>query len=301
MGEKVSPLVSVLIPAYNRPDYLEIAIMSVLAQTYKNIEIIICDDSTNNDVQTMIVPFLKNYPQIKYFKNDKNLFLDNWHKCYDLASGEFINYLMDDDVFHEQKIEKMMAYYLEHEDITLVTSFRQLIDQQGNFLPPIKPTVCLFNETKILDGKFLGNYVLRYGINVIGEATTVLFRKKDLTEKFGSYKGKQYCGINDVATWISLLVKGKAVYISEALSYFRLHPNQNSSSHSIVSTGIYEWPNLIFDSREDGFLESQDIFKSALAYQRHNIRQLFLSNNPTLQQKKQEILDRMLDLFLDGN
>lgn len=296
---KEYPLVSILIPAYNRPYFLELALNSVLNQTYKHIEIIICDDSTNNEVQTMITPFLKNYPQIKYCKNDKSLFLDNWHKCYELASGEFINYLMDDDVFHEQKIEKMMAYYLEYEDITLVTSFRQLIDLQGNFLPPIKPTRCLFNETKILDGKFLGNYVLRYGLNVVGEGTTVLFRKRDLTEKFGNYKGKQYCGINDVVTWMSLFAKGKAVYIPEALSYFRLHPNQNSSSKSIVSTGLYEWLDLIFDSREDGFLENRDLLKAALHHQRHNIIQLCLSNNRALQPKKQEVLDRILDLFLE--
>lgn len=44
------PLVSVLIPAYNRPRYLREALQCALDQTYKNIEIIICDDSTNYEV-----------------------------------------------------------------------------------------------------------------------------------------------------------------------------------------------------------------------------------------------------------
>ena len=46
--------------------------------------------------------------------------------------------------------------------------------------------------------------------------------------------GKKYCCLNDVATWMSLLAKGKAVYITEGLSYFRLHPNQNSRTLDIV-------------------------------------------------------------------
>ncbi|MGX1572905.1 glycosyltransferase family 2 protein, partial [Paenibacillus terrae] len=69
------PLVSVVIPAYNRPHTLKIAIDSVLEQTYPNIEIIICDDSTTNEVQEMLDSYLDSFPKIKYYKNDKNLFL----------------------------------------------------------------------------------------------------------------------------------------------------------------------------------------------------------------------------------
>ncbi|MFC7560690.1 glycosyltransferase family 2 protein [Paenibacillus farraposensis] len=108
------PLVSVVIPAYNRPHTLKIAIDSVLEQTYPNIEIIICDDSTTNEVQEMLKDsYLDSFSQIKYYKNEKNLFLGNWHKCFDLASGEYINYLMDDDIFHKEKIARMI-YFLKN-------------------------------------------------------------------------------------------------------------------------------------------------------------------------------------------
>ncbi|OOR12827.1 glycosyl transferase family 2 [Bacillus cereus] len=293
MGESELPLVSVVIPAYNRPKYLIRAIVSVLQQTYKNIEVIVCDDSTNNNVQNSIQPLLNLYPQIKYFKNEKNLFLDNWHRCYETASGEYINFLMDDDLFHPQKIEKMMSYYLKHEDIALVTSFRETINEHGKSLPPIKPTVCLFNQTTILDGKLLGNYILTNSLNVIGEGTTVLFRKEDLTEKFGTFKGKQYCCLNDVATWMSLLAKGKAVYIPEGLSYFRLHPNQNSRTPDIVFTALREWLDLIIDSKKDGFLDHADLFRAAVYNHQINIQALDLSGNYELQLIKDEVLERI--------
>ncbi len=256
------PLVSVVIPAYNRPHTLRIAIDSVLVQTYTNFEIIICDDSTDDRVKEMLNPYLHSFPQIKYHKNERNLFLENWHKCFDLASGEYINYLMDDDVFHKEKIAKMIYFFNEFENVTLVTSYRQTIDESGHFLPPIHATTRLYEETRIMDGKMLGNIALTRCLNVIGEPTTVLFRKNDLTERYGVYKGIQYSLINDLAAWLSLLSKGKAVYIPEALSYFRLHPNQNN--HILGRNSFSEWLNIMIASREDGFLDTNESFKTAL-------------------------------------
>ncbi|MEK3913804.1 glycosyltransferase family 2 protein [Paenibacillus sp. FSL H7-0331] len=256
------PLVSVVIPAYNRPHTLQIAIESVLEQTYPNIEIIICDDSTDDRVQEMMVPYLHSFPQIKYHRNERNLFLANWHKCYDLASGEYINYLMDDDVFHQDKIKKMMYFFNEFDNISLVTSYRQTIDESGQFLPPIHATARLYQETRIMDGKMLGNVALACCLNVIGEPTTVMFRKKDLTELYGVYKGKQYSLINDMAAWLLLLSKGNAVYISEALSYFRRHPNQNNNTMGLQA--FSEWLDITIASREDGFLNTNELYRTAL-------------------------------------
>ncbi|NSL52674.1 glycosyltransferase family 2 protein [Calidifontibacillus erzurumensis] len=263
------PLVSVVIPAFNRPHTLKLALNSVLEQTYPNIEIIICDDSTNDEVKEMIVPYLEKYCFIKYYKNERNLFLENWHKCFNLATGEYINYLMDDDLFHREKIEKMIYFFNEFDNITLVTSYRQTINEKGDYINPIRATMRLFKETRILDGKNLGNIVLTQCLNVIGEPTTVLFRKKDLTEPFGVYKGKQFSLINDVASWLSLLSKGKAVYIPEALSFFRLHPNQNNNKLGIQS--FSQWLDIIITSREDGFLETNDLYKTALLTYRNRV------------------------------
>lgn len=255
------PLVSVVIPAYNRPDTLKLAIESVLEQSYPNIEIIICDDSSDDRVKDMIQTSFDS-TTLKYHKNERNLFLENWHKCYDLATGEFINYLMDDDLFHKDKIKKMMYFFDEFDNITLVTSFRQTINESGEFLSPLRATAKVFNETRILDGKLFGNIALTRCLNIIGEPTTVLFRNKDLTEKYGFYQGKQYSLINDMAAWLSLLSKGKAVYIPEALSYFRLHPNQNNKKMGANLFG--QWLDIIIASREDGFLDTNDLYSTAL-------------------------------------
>lgn len=261
----IFPLVSVLIPTYNRPHYFELALKSVLEQTYKNIEIVVCDDSSNDETEQLIQKYLMNYPNIRYYKNEVNLFVGNFHKCHELATGEFINYLMDDDLFHPEKIERMASYLMNNNDVTLVTSHRILIDDQGNPLFQDESKNRLFNADQILDGQTFGNHLLTNCCNLVGEPTTAMFRKNNLSEKFGIYKMKEYSVINDLATWIALLSKGKVAYISQGLSYFRQHQGQNQMNPKYYYLGIIDWLDLIVASREDGFLNSQQQYKNALS------------------------------------
>ncbi|KZE97127.1 Spore coat polysaccharide biosynthesis protein SpsA [Geobacillus stearothermophilus] len=258
------PLVSILIPTYNRPHYFELALQSALNQTYENIEVIVCDDSTNDEVEKMLEPYLNKYNNIRYYRNNPSLVEGNFDRCFQLARGEYINYLMDDDIFHPKKIEKMIKYFLKYKDVTLVTSYRKLIDQNGYELPDLPTTEKLFHEDTIIDGKVLGNYMLKNNINVVGEPTTVLFRKQDLSETFGHLHGRRVPMLNDLASWIALLAKGKAVYISEPLSYFRQHPSQNQKSLKYAKNAISDWIYLIMHSRKKGFLSLEDDYKTAL-------------------------------------
>ncbi|KEK24133.1 glycosyltransferase [Bacillus gaemokensis] len=260
------PKVSILIPSYNRPHYLEIALRSALNQTYENIEIIICDDSTNDEVKSMLEPYLKVYACITYMKNDVPLVAENFNKCIEYSKGEYINFLMDDDVFHHEKIERMMKYFLELKNISFVTSYRELIDENGELLPPSTLNPKMATETTLFDGKELGNYMLKNLKNVVGEPTTVLFNRKVFYGKFGYFKEKAYSAINDIATWIDMLKKGNAVYIEEPLSYFRQHRGQNQKQTNFILMTIEEWINLIDGARECGFLSSEKDYKESLSY-----------------------------------
>ncbi|WP_088833320.1 glycosyltransferase [Paenibacillus tyrfis] len=263
--ESDDPLVSVLIPAYNRPHYLELALQSVLNQTYKNIEIIVCDDSTNDGVEQMIQRYLKGDINLRYYRNDSQLNDENLHKLLRLSKGRYVAYLCDDDLFHESKIEKMVGILEAHSDVTLVTSYRKLIDGNGNILPDQLGTSKLFNETTIISGKQIGNYILTNIMNVIGEPSTAMFRKKDLEGNFGDFNGFQFkkC-INDLAAWMQLLSKGKLAYIVEPLNYFRQHSGQNQLQMQTRIPAVKEWFQLIVGSRQSGFLSLQKDFKMAL-------------------------------------
>lgn len=262
MHKAVQPLVSVLIPAYNRPHYLELALRSVLKQTYPNIEIIVSDDSTNSDVKTMITPYLRRYEQIKYSENKHRR--NNFERCLELSSGEYINYLMDDDLFSETKIEKMMGCFLNHKDLTLVTSSKRIINAEGKLIIRFPSGELFFNEDFIIEGKLLGDQALKRCLNVIGEPTTVLFKKEYLEGPFGLYRGRIYTYLNDLATWIHIMSKGKAAFIKEELSSFRVHSGQNQKKPEFMILAIKEWFRLLKNSRKDGFLSKDEDYTQAL-------------------------------------
>lgn len=147
------PKVSILIPAYNKPHYLELALKSALNQTYENVEIIISDDSTNVEVHAMIQPYLREYECITYVKSETPLEAENFNKCIELATGEYINFLLDDDLFHPEKIKRMMNCFFRIENISFVTSYRELIDENGKVLPPSTLNMKIAKETTLLKGK----------------------------------------------------------------------------------------------------------------------------------------------------
>ena len=108
----INPLVSVIIPTYNRPTYLQRAIGSTLNQTYENLEIIIIDDCSTQDISTVINEFQDN--RIKYFKNTTNqgsVFSRN--RGLSICTGEYVNFLDDDDEILPQKIEFQIAKFNE--------------------------------------------------------------------------------------------------------------------------------------------------------------------------------------------
>ncbi|MWV46619.1 glycosyltransferase [Paenibacillus sp. HJL G12] len=282
-GSIILPKVSILIPAYNRPYYLELALRSAIYQSYPNIEIIICDDSTNNEVERVVEPYLKEYSHIKYYKNPVNLALQNWYKLFDLAEGKYINYLMDDDLFKFNKIEKMVSFLECDPDISLVTSFRERIDENGERLPSTSSTRRLFDSDVCIDGREFGSLMLKQTENLIGEPTTAMFRKEDIN-KFGHFNENEYCVLNDLATWLSLMKKGKVAYISEALSYFRIHSGQNQRNTKYMVLSIEEWLKLLTSALEDEFFSSKvDYKKSLIRYLQNSLSiiEIYVQNELT--------------------
>ncbi|PGT56940.1 hypothetical protein COD14_28750 [Bacillus cereus] len=261
-----TPLVSILIPAYNRPIYFKQALISALLQSYSNIEIIISDDSTNDESQKIALRFGNKFPRvIKYYKNKINIGGRlNFQLALQKARGEYINFLMDDDLFHPHKIERMMQYFLTdtNEKIKLVTSYRQPIDSAGNEIQDFSFTKKRYHTDTIIDGITASNSILLDG-NWIGEPTTTLFRKKDLLEPFGYFRGSQYYSAVDMASWFSLLSNGSLVYIADTLSYLRMHDFNVGKSEDLKIKSAYDWVHMLFHCPRHKILEdSVDLSKS---------------------------------------
>jgi glycosyltransferase involved in cell wall biosynthesis len=124
-------IVSVVIPTYNRGKIIEETLKSVLNQTYKNIEIIIVDDGSQDNTYEII----KNYfPKLKYFRQE-NLGVEAARKRgVKESSGDYINFLDDDDLMRKDKIEKQVRILDSRQDYGVVHCGYYFIDNEGNLL-----------------------------------------------------------------------------------------------------------------------------------------------------------------------
>lgn len=256
------PLVSILIPAYNQTKYLKIALESAINQTYENIEIIVGDDSTTNDVELLVSEYIKNIENIKYVKNNSILKKYGKTNCENLflkAKGEYISFLYHDDVYYPSRIEKMVKYFCEDETLSLVTSGRDIINNEGEFLG--KSEIQLLQDSKI-SGTDIGRSLLFSMYNFIGEPTTVMFRKKDIiNDSVGifDYYDSTIVSLVDISLFLKLASKGNVFFIKESLSKFRVHPEQNTSNSNVSSWFPIDFFNMIIDSYEQNlFIYSND-------------------------------------------
>ncbi|MDB8566196.1 glycosyltransferase family 2 protein [Turicibacter sanguinis] len=220
------PLVSILIPTYNRVSFFIKALESAVSQTYENIEIIICDNSDNKDTKMAVKDYLVKYKMITYIKNDKNLkYLGNMNKCLSLAKGEYVNFLLDDDLFSPIKIETMINYMLLDEEINLVSSPFYFINENDAILG-INESILRREENYIASGRYIINEMLGNISNCIGVPTTVLFRKSALNYEFGKYKEFEFVFASDMALWLDLFIKGK-VYLFKSTLKLLSYPSRS--------------------------------------------------------------------------
>lgn len=136
-----TPLVSIIITTYNRSEYLSAAIESALNQTYSNIEVIVVDDNNKgSDEAEFVENLVSSYPGVKYLSTIKNsgacvarnLGAQN-------ARGKFINFLDDDDLLLNSKIEKQIQKMNDlkelHDNLpAAIGGFEEFIDSGGRII-----------------------------------------------------------------------------------------------------------------------------------------------------------------------
>lgn len=125
-----TPFVSVIIPTYNRADYLRIAIDSVLAQTYKNFELLILDNHSSDHTQEII--FSYSDARIKSVRHLANIGgIANWIYGMHLAKGEFFSVLGDDDFYRCDFLEARVKAFADFPDVVSVFSDHEVSDEAG--------------------------------------------------------------------------------------------------------------------------------------------------------------------------
>lgn len=254
-SKELYPLVSILIPTYNQTKFLKVALDSAVNQTYKNIEIIIGDDSTTNEVKELVEIYQDKYKNIIYINNGGPLGGKGKYNAENLikaTKGEYISFLMHDDIYREDKVEKMLNYFIQDAAITLVSSSRDFVDEDRNIIDRV--SICNGNSDLEMYGYEAASLLIKKMNNFIGEPTTAIFKKEALKEELFDIKDTSINVLIDVSMWLDLLSKGNFVYIKDSLSLFRIHKEQNSNNKLVMFAGCIDWFNIIKEYGEKHYL-----------------------------------------------
>lgn len=241
-----NPLVSIIIPNYNRRELLLKTIQSALIQTYSNIEIIIVDDFSSDGSREFIEKYAENENKIRYFFLEQN---SGANKCRNvgvsMAKGEYIAFLDSDDVWLSQKLEKQVEILENDENIGFV--------------------VCGFGETN-LKGVKEGPIELKDLIkeNNIG-GFSVLMLRKSIFDKVGGLD-ESLPSSQDWDIYLKLLEISKGYKIKENLLYYEEQPDSISKNIERVLIG-----NDIVGKRAFELNNKYKLFneKELLSYQKY--------------------------------
>ncbi len=128
--EQQQPLVSIITPTYNRPDYLKDALSSAIRQTYQNIEIIVSDNCSPENPQAIVESF--NDPRIRFSRNESNLgMLANTLKALKMARGKYIACLLDDDMWEPDFLTKLVPPLEANSDLALAFCDHYMMNAVG--------------------------------------------------------------------------------------------------------------------------------------------------------------------------
>lgn len=202
------PLISVIIPTHNRPNFLKKAISSVLSQNYKNLEVIIIDDCSFDNTSSVVLEFQKKDSRIVFLKNEKNLgFVKTLNKAIALSKGEYIARLDDDDFWvSKEKIKKQLDFLENNKDYVLVGGGAIIINANGKEISKIFPVE---KDSKIRKNILKDNCFVH---------SSVLFRKKDW-ERAGGYN-ENFGTSCDWGLWLELGKIGKFYNFQEYFVYY---------------------------------------------------------------------------------
>lgn len=221
-----TPLVSVIMPAYNSAAFLEAAIESVIEQEYHNWELFVIDDASTDHTVSIALDFRQKDPRIKLLQNASNEGTGAArNKGIKAAEGSFIAFLDADDLWLPGKLKTQVDFMLKN-DLEMCFSSYLLMEEDGTLLPKFVEALPLLTYEKLLKSNYVGNLTGIYSVEKTGKVYAPLVRKRQ-----------------DWALWLSILKrKGSTKSISEPLAVYRLRKNSISNNKIALlryNFGIY--------------------------------------------------------------
>lgn len=211
------PKVSVLMSVYNGDRYLEESLNSILDQTFTDFEVVIIDDNSSDETQSILSRFASKDCRIRLSHNSENIGLTkSLNKGLRLVQGEYIARQDADDISMPTRFEKQVTWLNNHPETTLISAEIQRIRPNGTF-GNVSERSCPPN--------LLSWHLLFH--NHLGGHSQVMFRCQSVLQLGGYNEAYRYS--QDYELWCRLAQIGELFILPEVLLHQRFHSSSISS------------------------------------------------------------------------
>ena len=213
-----TPLVSIIIPAYNAAQYVVEAVESALAQTYKNCEVVVVDDGSTDNTRSILAPYVES-GRIKYVYQPNAGLSAARNMGIKSSKGEYVALLDADDVFLPEKIERQVAYLESHPECDICyCDLYHFWDSEPKKL--LKLNYDYYSGNDVLPNIIKRNFV----------APLTMVVRRSVFDRFGLYDEK-FRRSEDLEFLVRILARGARIcFLDEILAKLRLRREGNLQS-----------------------------------------------------------------------
>jgi glycosyltransferase involved in cell wall biosynthesis len=247
---------SVVMPAYNAERYLSQAIESVLAQTYRDFELIVVNDGSTDHTREIAENYAAQDARVRVYTQTNAGTAPALNRGIELAQSEWVFLMHADDLMRPNRLERQLAFIAEHPELSVASSLVRHIDSKDRVIG--KDNSCL-TTYEAVDKLVAANELI--GFN----HPSVALRKSSVLA-VGGYR-QPFWPAEDIDLWNRLVEKGYKVLVQpEFLLDYRMHGSSASISSARVTRQKVRWLKDCMLRRRSGQPE-QDL-ESFLASQR---------------------------------
>lgn len=256
-----SPLVSIVMPAYNAADFIAESISSVQNQTYANWELLVIDDGSTDNTTNVVDHFHQEDPRIRNIPLPVNQGAGFARNIGIKASeGDFISFLDADDLWKPHKLTTQLDFMLRNKLLVSYSSY-ELIDEEGKRKGQMVRALKSLSFSKLLRANYIGNLTGMYNAAKLGKVYCPPIRKRQ-----------------DWAMWINAVKKaGPAKGIPQVLALYRVRGGSISGN---------KWEMIGYNFTVFRKVLGYSFLKSSLCFIRFLFEQFFIKRGRTIQLEK---------------
>lgn len=216
-----SPLVSIVVPAYNHAHFLTETLDSLTLQTYQNFEVIIIDDGSLDNTQEVVTDYIGRHREsnVSYHRQINAGAHAAINSGIRKAGGEFIAIINSDDLYAPERIEFLKAALDESGELMAFSAI-EVIDDNSRLVPNDNDytRLLLTKIAEIPSYRNVGYALLDFNVTI---STGNLFFKRELFDRIGGFSNLRYC--HDWDFVLSALEYTMPVHVAKPLYRYRLH------------------------------------------------------------------------------